>query len=58
MPIIFNKCVMLESGELSGVEYSYYGTPIFTETELDDYELYIPESEKSKNDDEEEVVEE
>lgn len=49
MPIIFNKSVMLESDELSSVDYDYFGSPIFTKTELSDYEKYIPEEEKAKN---------
>ena len=46
IPILQNKSLTLESGELSKTEYCYYGAPIFTKTKLKNYENYIPAEEK------------
>ena len=46
IPIVFNKTAMLEHKDLSKVEYTYYGTVIFTKTKLKDYQLYIPKEEE------------
>lgn len=46
IPIIFNQTATLQSEELSKVEYTYYGTMIFTKTKLKDYELYVPVEEE------------
>ena len=44
IPIVYNKTVSMESKELSKIEYSYYGTPIFTKTKLKNYQDYLPEN--------------
>ena len=46
IPIIFNQNASLTSKELSKVEFTYYGTPVFTKTKLKDYQQYIPETEE------------
>ena len=46
IPVIFNQNAVLVSEELSKVEFTTMGTPVFTDTKLKDYELYIPEEEK------------
>ncbi len=46
IPVIFNQNAVLISDELSKVEFSYMGMPIFTETKLKNYEDYIPEEER------------
>lgn len=46
IPILFNKSATMTSKELSDINYTYYGTPIFTKTKLKDYMKYVPESEE------------
>ena len=46
IPILQNKSFTLESKELSGTDYCYYGSPIFTKTKLKNYEDYIPAEEE------------
>ena len=46
IPIIFNQNAYLQSKDLSKVKMSYYGTFIFTDTKLKNYELYVPVEEK------------
>jgi dipeptide transport system substrate-binding protein len=46
IPIIFNQTATLESEDLSGIKYTYYGTMIFTKMKLKDYELYVPAEEE------------
>ncbi len=46
IPVIFNQNAVLVSKELSKVDFTTMGTPVFTETKLKDYENYIPEEEK------------
>lgn len=42
IPIIFNQNATLASEELSKIEFTYYGTPVFTKTKLKDYINYVP----------------
>jgi len=46
IPVIFNQNAVLISEELSKVEFTTMGTPMFTKTKLKNYENYIPEEEK------------
>ena len=46
IPIIFNQTATLESEDLSGIKYTYYGTMVFTKMKLKDYELYVPAEEE------------
>jgi len=43
IPVIFNQNATLVHGDLSKVDFEYYGNPIFTKTKLKNYEDYIPE---------------
>lgn len=49
MPIIFNKTAVLQSEELSKIDYTYYECPVFTKMKLKDYEDHIPDEEKKDN---------
>ncbi len=42
IPIIYNKNASLTSKDLSKIQTTYYGTYIFTEAKLKNYEDYIP----------------
>ncbi len=42
IPIVFNKTATLTNENLSKIDFTYYGTMIFTKTKLKDYEQYIP----------------
>ena len=42
IPIIFNQNATLTSDKLSKLEYTYYGSPIFTKMKLKDYLQYVP----------------
>ncbi len=42
IPIVYNLDVNLVSDELSKLEFTYYGTPVFTKTQLKDYQQYFP----------------
>lgn len=46
IPVIFNQNAVLVSGDLSKVDFSYMGAPIFTKTKLKNYELYVPVEEE------------
>ncbi len=46
IPIVFNQNAYLQSKDLSKVKTTYYGTFVFTDTKLKNYELYIPAEEK------------
>ena len=46
IPVIFNQTAVLEHEDLSRVNYTYYGTFVFTKTKLKDYEAYIPKEEE------------
>ncbi|MBQ8331684.1 MAG: hypothetical protein IJX94_04220 [Clostridia bacterium] len=48
IPIIFNQNATLAREEISKYDFTYYGTPVFTEMKLKDYMNYIPEEEKEK----------
>ena len=48
IPIVFNCSLALEHDDLSKVTYTYYGTFNLSKVKLKDYELYIPEEEKKK----------
>ena len=43
IPVVFNQNATLVHDDLSKVEFSYYGNPLFTKTKLKDYEKYVPE---------------
>ena len=43
IPIVFNQNATLTSKEISKYEFTYYGTPIFTNLKLKDYEKYVPQ---------------
>ncbi len=43
IPVIFNQTATLTSKELSGVKFTYFGTPRFTKTKLKNYQEYLPE---------------
>ncbi len=45
IPILFNKNAVLKKKDLSKVEYTYYGTPIFNKAKLKNWENYVPEEE-------------
>ncbi len=46
IPIVFNQTAYLQSKDLSKVKTTYYGTFVFTNTKLKNYELYVPVEEK------------
>ena len=42
IPILFNENATLTSKSLSGVDFSYYGTGIFSRAKLKNWEAYVP----------------
>lgn len=46
IPIVFNQTAYLQSKDLSKVKTTYYGTFVFTNAKLKNYELYVPVEEK------------
>ena len=42
IPIVFNQDAYVISKDLSGVDYSYFNTRIFTKTKLKNYQDYLP----------------
>ena len=46
IPIIFNQNATMTSNQLSKIEYTYYGSPIFTKMKLKNYLQYIPVEEE------------
>ena len=43
IPILFNENATLQSKSLSGVDFTYYGTGIFSKAKLKNWEAYLPE---------------
>ncbi|MBO4220695.1 MAG: hypothetical protein J5933_07210 [Clostridia bacterium] len=44
IPIVFNQNAYLSSGLLSGIDFSWYGTAIFKNLNMRDYNNYLPDT--------------
>jgi len=44
MPIITNQNAFLASDLLSGIKYSWFGTPIFNRLKMKNYNDYLPDT--------------
>lgn len=44
MPIVTNQSAFVSSKLLSGIDFTWFGTPIFTEVKMKDYNDYLPDT--------------
>jgi len=44
MPIVTNQSAFVSSKLLSGIDFSWFGTPIFTKVKMKDYNDYLPDT--------------